>query len=512
MDEIRSILKTYRITQSIKATSKMMRISKNTVRRYIRLSRKKGLPLYEIEKKSDEELHKVFYSPEVANEHSRQEVFDRKSEYWINELSKVGVTRKLLWEEYREEYPEGFSYSQFCDRLKRHIKRKDLTITMNHPPAEKLMLDFAGKRIAWFDEQSGEQHWAEVLVGVLPHSHYTFAIALPDQKTESFLYGLNKALEYVGGVPKYILSDNLKAYVIRADRYEPDYNELTVQLANHYDVHLQSTRVRRPKDKGSVENMVSTVYTRLYAPLRNETFYSLEQINDAFIKRLEIHNTEAYQKREGNRKEVFEKYERPLLKDLPSDRFELKKKTRAKIQNNYHAFLGEEKNYYSVPHQYVNQYVEMVYTSRIVEIYLKGKRIAIHNRLGENERYRYSTQESHQPESHRIYEELRQYNDTDFMEQASAVGEYTHWAIDHILTYQPNKDQSYKSCLGILRLGKSYGYERLEKACKKSQSTGHVNYKMIKNILSKNLEDLPAQDEPVPKVIHENIRGAQTYY
>jgi len=512
MDEIKSVIRTYRITQSIKATARMMCVSKNTVRKYIRRLNKKGMPLSEVESKSDEELSKLFYSIDEAYENNRQEVFAQKASYWVKELGKVGVTRRLLWEEYREEYSEGFSYSQFCDRLSRYIKRKDLTLAMNHPPGEKLMLDFAGKTVPWYNRRSGEEYRAQVLIGVLPHTHYTYVIALPDQKTSTFLYGLNKTLEYLGGVPQYLLSDNLKAYVTTADRYEPDYNELTVQLANHYGIDLQATRVSKPKDKGSVENMVSTVYTRLYAPLRNAVFYSIDEINEAFSRRLEIHNREPYQKREGNRKEYFKKYEKPLLKDLPSEPFELKKQTRAKIQNNYHAFLGEEKNYYSVPHQYVGQYVQMVYTTKIVEIYLKGKRIAIHNRLGKEQQYQYSTQENHKPEAHRIYEEIRQYNDTDFMKQASAIGEYTHWAIDHILTYQPNKDQSYKSCLGILRLGEFYGYDRLEKACRKCQHTNQVNYKMLKRILAKNLENVPNQTATCPKIEHDNIRGSQTYF
>lgn len=259
MDEIKSVIRTYRTTQSIKATARMMCVSKNTVRRYVRRLKEKGVSLIEVESKSDEELATLFYTIDEAYENNRQEVFTQKASYWVKELSKVGVTRKLLWEEYREEYSEGFSYSQFCDRLSRYTKRKDLTLAMNHPPGEKLMLDFAGKTVPWYDRRSGEKYRAQVLIGVLPHTHYTYAIALPDQKTGTFLYGLHKTLEYIGGVPQYILSDNLKAYVTTADRYEPDYNELTVQLANHYGIDLQATRVRKPRDKGSVENMVSTI-------------------------------------------------------------------------------------------------------------------------------------------------------------------------------------------------------------------------------------------------------------
>lgn len=511
MDEIKRILEEYQKTGSIKSTSRRLGVSKNTIRRYLRQAENQEKGLGDLLEQSVPELEKVFYEQQRKDELRREEVFNQKVSYWLEELKRVGVTRQLLWEEYRLEQTGGYGYSQFCDRLKRHISSKDLTMAMSHRPGEKLMLDFAGKKIPWHDEESGKICWAEVLIGVLPHSHYTYAIALPNQKTESFLEGVSKSLEYLGGVPQYLLSDNLKAYVIRADRYEPDYNELAAQLASHYDIDLQSTRSRKPKDKGSVENMVSTVYTRLYAPLRNTTFYSIDQINQSLLKQLEEHNEKPYQQRQGNRKLVFEKDERPLLKALPVDRFEIKKTTRAKIQNNYHAFLGEDKNYYSVPYAYVGQLVEVVYTERIVEIYLKGRRIAIHERIPKRETYKYATEESHKPEAHRIYDELRNYNDTDFIKQATKVGQSTHWAINHILTYQPNKDQSYKSCLGIIRLGSSYGYMRLEKACQKCQEIGQVNYKMLRNILEKKLEESKDTYTTSPTLNHENIRGPQSY-
>lgn len=194
------------------------------------------------------------------------------------------MTKHLLWEEYRKEHPEGFGYSRFCELLRNHIGQRDLTLRMNHEPGEMMQVDFTGKKLRWADVASGEVNECEVLVAVMPHSQHTFAIALPSQKTVDFIAGLNAALVYFGKLPRRILSDNLKAYVIRADRYEPKFNDLCVQLATHYNIHLQATRAAKPKDKASVENMVSTVYTRIYAPLRNEIYHNEAELNAAIIQ------------------------------------------------------------------------------------------------------------------------------------------------------------------------------------------------------------------------------------
>ena len=306
----------------------------------------------------------------------RESIFLSQINYWIKELRRVGVTRHLLWQEYRKEYPQGYGYSQFCERLKREIGRKDLTLILSHKPGEVMQVDFAGKKMRWVDIYTAEVHECEVLVAVFPHSQCTFAIALPSQKVSDFVHGLNQALLWFGKLPNIILSDNLKSYVIRADKYDPKFNDLCVQLANHYQIDLQATRVGKPKDKASVENMVSTVYRRIYAPLRNETFHSLKEINEAITIQLKAHNDKPYQKKQGNRNEIFRQYELPVMRDLPCDLFEVKKITKSKVRRDYHIFIGEEKNYYSVPFRYVGQNTTVIYTSTVVEVYIDNQRIA----------------------------------------------------------------------------------------------------------------------------------------
>ena len=217
---------------------------------------------------------------------------------------------------------------------------------LDHNPGEVLMVDFAGSKIAWVDECTGEVHYAQVLVCVMPHSQYTFVIAVDSQCIADFIDAINSAFEYLEGLPKVLLSDNLKSYVTRANRYEPTFTQLCEQMAAHYQIDMQAARVRKPKDKASVENAVTNAYRRVYAPLRHEEFHSLSEINEAFKKQLKTLNERPYQKKSGTRKQIFDTYEKELMSPLPPDLFEIKKLTRAKVQKNYHIILGETNNYF----------------------------------------------------------------------------------------------------------------------------------------------------------------------
>lgn len=510
MDQVKTIIQTYLVSNSIKATARQLKISKNTVRSYVRRAKDCGEDLSKLLELEDEVFHRIFYEgPTAIN--SREDLFSQKVEYWIKELRRTGVTRYLLWEEYRREYPDGYGYSQFCERLKREKGRGDLSLALDHNPGEVMMLDFAGKKLRWVDLGTAEVHECEILIAVFPYSQYTFALGLASQKIEDFIHGLNQAFLFFGALPKVILSDNLKAYVNKPDRYEPTFTQLCEQLAAHYQVDLQATRVGKPKDKASVENAVAQTYRRIYAPLRNELFHSLEQLNEVISTQLGQHNAKPYQKKQGCRKSVFQDDELPQMRELPSELFEIKKITTAKIQNNYHVFLGEEKNYYSVPFQYCGQRAEVLYTSKIVEIYLKGRRIAIHQRLPGRDTYLYQTKAEHMPRNHQEWKQAQGYDGEYFLNQARKIGPATHWAIQHILCSRIYQEQSYKSCLGTLKLADKYSAERLENAAKRCEIVQKTSYRMLKRILQLNLDKQAAQAKQMSLPFHDNIRGPQHY-
>ncbi len=511
MDQVKAIIKTYVATQSFKATARQLRISKNTVKEYIRRGESAQSDLSKLLMLSDEEFLAIFYSDKNKSDNERTAIFLSKVDDWITELRKVGVTKHLLWQEYRKEYSEGFAYSRFCELLRNHVGQRNLTLPMHHSPGEVMQVDFAGKKLQWVDRTSGEVHQCEVLVAVMPHSQHTFAIALPSQKTIDFIAGLNAALVYFGKLPQIILSDNLKAYVTRADRYEPRFNDLCVQLAAQYGIHLQATRAIKPKDKASVENMVSTVY----APLRNEIYHSETELNTAIVQQLHQHNTLPYQKKEGSRQSVFEQYERPAMRDLPSELFEIKKTTTAKAQRNYHVYLGEEKNYYSLPYRYVGKKTTIVYTRKIVEIYVDHQRVAIHQRLQTQCNYQYQTILQHMPKSHQEWKKSEGYDAGYFLAIGLKIGAATHWAISQILSSKSHQSHNYRSCLGVIHLGKKHGNHRLERAAARCQKVNKVNYTMLVRILRHNLdEDEPentkGENDFLPPV-HDNIRGPKAY-
>ena len=514
MDQIRQIIKIYGQTGSLKKTVKLTGIARNTVRGYIRRFKLSGLSTQMVETLSDEQLSTVMYGEESAYEDERKSHFRDRIDGWISELRQVGVTRLLLWEEYKSSYPDGYEYSQFCERFRKEVQRRDLTMSLDHNPGEVLMVDFAGSKIAWVDECTGEVHYAQVLVCVMPHSQYTFVIAVDSQCIADFIDAINSAFEYLEGLPKVLLSDNLKSYVTRANRYEPTFTQLCEQMAAHYQIDMQAARVRKPKDKASVENAVTNAYRRVYAPLRHEEFHSLSEINEAFKKQLKTLNERPYQKKSGTRKQIFDTYEKELMSPLPPDLFEIKKLTRAKVQKNYHIILGETNNYYSVHYKYVGQRVDVMYTSSHVEIYLKGQRIAFHHRLQNRDGHRYQTHCDHMPEKHKEWIKSQGFKAADFIQKAEHIGPHTRWAIQYVLRSKIHEEQTYKSCMGIIRLASQYSVDRLEAACLRcKQKVDQVNYRMLSNILSKNLvdplNDTVDEDTPIPD--HTNIRGSEAH-
>jgi hypothetical protein len=291
----------------------------------------------------------------------------------------------------------------------------------------------------------------------------------------------------------------------------PQFTELCEQLGAYYQVDLSAARVGKPKDKASVERAVGIVYNRIYAPLRDQIFYSLEDLNAAVLAQIKWHNAQPFQKKAGSRQSVFEAYELPELRNLPSELFEVKKITRAKVQRNYHVFLGEEKNYYSVPFRYVGKQAEVIYTSKVVEIYIDNQRVVTHARLARHQQYAYQTLPDHMPRSHQEWRKAESQDAASLLAQADKIGSATRWAIEHLIRNKIHPKQSYDSCRAVLRLAQSYSPERLEKAAQRCQKVQAVSLQKLKRILAKNLDKISEQPPSGQIPQHENIRGPAAY-
>ena len=428
--------------------------------------------------------------------------------YMEKELKRRGVTRQLLWKEYKAEETAPYGYSQFCYHYQQWCRTVHATAPMQHKSGDKLFIDFSGGKLSVIDPATGELIDVEVFVAVLGASGMTYAQAVHSQKQQDVIGCVERCLSFFGGVPSAIVPDNMKAIVSNASRYEPQVTQLFRQMALHYQTVFLPARPGKPKDKAKVENAVKNIYTQVFAPLRNMQFFSLQDLNGAISTQVQQYNEKRFPSREYSRRELFEKVEKKALKPLPDHPFQPSKQIRAMVQKNGHVFLGEDKHYYSAPYTFIGQRVQVHYNADQVEIYANHQRIAIHvrNRKG----YGYSTHEDHLASTHRY---IHQWNPERYIRWAKTVGEDTARLIERIFQTKPHPEQAYNSCEGILRMENKVGKSRLNNACRRALEYESFYYKTVKNILERGIDlqtDLfDSAHQKTPK--HENIRGRNYY-
>ena len=427
---------------------------------------------------------------------------------WIHkELKRPGVTLLLLWMEYLESHPEGIRYSQFCERYRRWSGRLKPSMRQRHLAGEKVFIDFSGKRPTIIDARTGEAVVVELFVGVLGASSYTYAEACPSQELDCWIAAHVRMNEYFGGSAAIYVPDNLKSGVTTPCRYEPLINRTYSKMAEHYGAVVIPARKRRPKDKAKVETGVLVVQRWILARLRNQTFFSLRALNEAIRELLVELNARPMKELRVSRRELFEKIDRPALKLLPATRYEKSHWEEQRLNIDYHVQV--DSNYYSAPYQLRHQMLDVRTTSSTVEIFHKSRRVASHIRLSGERRC--STKPEHMPSSHRAHAE---WTPSRLLRWARKHGPETEMLVERIMKDRPHPEQGFRSCLGIMRLGKKYGEQRLERACSRALRLGSYSYRTVKNILSSGVEQLPLPGEmgSRPKApIHENIRGGSYY-
>lgn len=510
MLQIRRMLQLLEAGKSNRKIARQISISRNTVDYYVKRFRSTHKRYPELLALNDQELSGVVYQELTsARKDVRYERLAPQLNDLIKELPRRGVTRLLLWKEYRQKDPDGYSYQQFCEHINTYLQIHSASMHLSHKPAERAEIDFAGGKMFYVDKQTGDLTECPVLVGILSYSGLTYAEALPSMELCYLIPALGRCMEYFGGVPECVLSDNMRQMVKKSNRYEPSFTDLAQQWSVHYNTSLLATRVARPKDKPKAENAVNLAYQRIYAPLRNERFGSLSELNYHIKKCLESHNNTLYQRKDFSRKELFLQDEKKLLKPLPAERFDMKYSVKGKVGRNYHVILGQDWHFYSVPYQYIGKPITSVYDSEQVEIFHQLQRIAVHPR--DYRKNEYSTLDFHMPPEHLKYKEARGWNPKYFLDKAALVGEYFTQAIEHVLAGRHFTEQTYNACLGLIRLENKYGKQRLEKASQMALSFGVVNYTTIATILKNNRDKQIIETNPTHIPPHENIRGKQTY-
>jgi transposase len=513
MHKIRQILLFLDRGVSQRSIEKQVSTTRKTIALYLQKFTQTGLPFKELLQLEDQQLEALLglIKPEVT-EHAdpRRVHFNSLADYFNNELRRIGVTRLLLWQEYIKEYPTGFQYSRFCELLQAQAKVTQAVMHFDHPPAQMLQVDFAGDALHYVDACSGELVACPVFVAVLPFSGYGYVEALADAKLSRVVESLNNALEYFGGVPLSVKSDNMKQWVSRSCKYEPVFTDMLQEWANHNHIALLASRPYKPKDKPSVENQVKITYRRIYAQLRNDIFHSLGELNKAIRQQLMLHHQLNFQRKTFSRQELFTDQEKPLLQPLPQSPYHIRYYTKAKVQKNYHVVVGEDWHFYSVPYRYIGKQVRIAYSQNTVEIYSEHQRIAIHTRSYKH--HGYSTLKEHMPASHQALSAQRGWDPEYYLQQASENGPNTLAFFKKVMESKLILDQSYASCRGLLRLIKDYGPLRMEAACKRALRGHKFGYGAVKRILENKmdlLEDVPASEYRI--VAHANLRGPQAY-
>ena len=412
------------------------------------------------------------------------------------------LTLQLLWEEYRQNHPDGYGYSRFCELYHRWRRQLDVVLRHEHKAGEKLFVDYAGDTIPVHDPQGGPARPACIFVAVLGASNYTYAEATGSQGLEDWLGAHVRTFEFLGAVPQLVVPDNARTGVSRACRYEPDLNPAYQEMALHYGVGVLPARPYRPRDKAKAENAVLLVERWIVAALRHRKFFSLSELNQAIRELVERLNQRPFRKRPGSRTTLFAELDRPALAPLPAERFQLHHWAQARVNIDYHVQF--DRHFYSVPYTLTGERVEIRSTATTIEIFHRGQRVASHPRS--RQAYQATTVAEHRPKSHQQH---LAWPPSRLLRWAESVGPSTAQLFAEILQSKPHPEMGYRSCLGILRLGQRYASERLEAACQRAVATGACSYHSVKSILERSLDRQPLETPPsTPPLAHENLRGA----
>ena len=504
MRKIEEILRLkYELGLTHREIARSCAVSASTVSEYVTHAKAVGVSWPLPDGLGDAELEDLLYPPRDRTNHTIIPQPDWQSIH--KERRRKHVTLSLLWVEYRQEHPNGYSYSQFCHQYAQWRKQLEPVMRQKHRAGEKLFIDYAGQTVPITDPTTGVINDAQIFVAVLGASSYTYVEAHASQSLPNWIGAHRRALDFLGGVPEVLVPDNLKAGVKSPHLYEPDINPTYQEFARHYELAVVPTRVRKPKDKAKAEVGVQVAERWILAPLRDRTFFSVKELNQAIAPLLQELNNRPMKHLEQSRRALFVELDQPVLRPLPVQPYVYAHWKKATVHIDYHVAYG--KHYYSVPYTLIGKQVDIRATEQTVEIYVKRQRVASHVRS--HLPGRHTTQPDHLPPRHQF---VNDWSPERFQRWAGKIGPQTHAFIALVLESRRHPQQAYRSCLGILGLAKRFGNDRLEAAARLAQTAGIRSYKGIHNILKNKMDQLPPE-EPATTALstHANIRGKNYY-
>lgn len=504
MRQIRQLLRLDHDGVSAREIGRRLGVARSTIQDYLHRAKAVGLAWPLPTDLTDERLEQRLFTRAGVKSGFRR----RAEPDWAalaRELKRPGVNLTVLWEEYRAAHPDGYGYSRFCDLFREFERRLSPVMRQHHPAGDKVFVDYSGKKVPIVDPLTGTVREAEIFVGTLGASNYTFAEATWTQTLPDWIGSHSHMFAFFGGVPRLIVLDNLKSGVHKASFYDPEINRSYGMMAAHYEVGVLPARPRRPRDKAKVEAAVRLAQSYVLGRLRHQTFFSLTECNAAIRAALEQLNDRVMRRLGMSRLELFEAIERPALRPLPAETYEFAEWRLARVGPDYH--IEVEKFFYSVPHGLIRAQVDVRITRHTIEIFYRGRRVAAHQR-----RYggrRHGTDPDHMPSAHRRYAD---WTPERFKHWARTIGPETEGLVIAILAHRPHPEQGFRTCLGILRLYRGVDPQRAEAVSAHAVAIGALTYKSIASIIAHKLERRRSAAESATVIDHPNVRGPHYFH
>jgi len=485
-------------------------ISRNTINHYVRLFKSSEHDLQKLLSFDNLQLERLF-SIHTTIDNKRHNGLMSYFDKMNSKLNHPGFTFAYHYESYRNQVKNPYSYTQFLEHYHRKFPKEKGSMKLEHIAGDAMFVDYAGKKLHVLNKHTGELEAVEVFVAILPSSQYTYVEACASQKREDFIRCTENALRFYGGVPKMIVSDNLKSAVTRSSKYESQINKTFKDFARHYNCVINPTRTYSPQDKALVENAVHLTYQRIYYPMHEMIFFSLADLNKEIQIYLQRYNDMLLTRKQASRKELFQRDERSQLKPLPHSHYQIKDYKRAKVQKMGYVYYSTDKSYYSVPYRYIGHRTAIEATATTIEVYYNRQRIAVHKR--NPAKGAYNTIKDHLSSTHQHYAD---WSPEYFENKARHHGEYVAKCVSHIIANVPHPEIGYKRIMGLIQLYKNFGSKRLNNACKKALELDIVSYKRIENMLKNNMDKhsllyQSLEDETTHIPNHDNVRGSSTY-
>lgn len=506
----KQILRLYGLGYSTRRISRELGVHRKTVKGYIDRYKNGHTALCELIKPEVDLVGPLSLEPPPKEPDKRYEGLQIFLDSRLKDRRRPGFTIENLYGDYAVlDITNPYSKSHFYRLVRKLWNVEKGSIRLNHSYGEKLYVDYTGKKLSYVDKETGEQISVEVLVTIFPASQYIYVEAMQSQKQEDFIQGIMNALEYAGGCPKGIVTDNLKSAVTKAGKYQSTINKSLQAMALHYGTTIDPTRTYHPKDKALVEGAVKISYNSIFYEIQKHTYFSLAQLNEAILVQLAKLNARKLSNCDDSRLDRYQ-LEKPHLNPLPIHRYEVKQYRKAKVQKMGYVLCNSYKNYYSVPYRYIGKQVELRYDTRTLEIYHQGQRIATHNTS--QAKGQYVTEPKHLSSNNRAY---TKWCPEYFSKIAAEHGMHIQSYIDELIEHRPYPEQAYKQVQGILALVRDYTALRVNIACQIASGHPKRSYRMIKEILLNNQDQQahhstdPQEEHVIPN--HNNVRGTEYY-